>query len=129
MTQEEFRFYNTLTPCWKQEFNDYKAKHPEWTLTQLMNRVSIGITLEGEDCKGGLLQAPPIGGGHIGDDPVFLKKLFQKANGWMGRNLPPDLYEAIKPSFESAIKKLDYYICKGIIIVKNLWDMICSIFN
>lgn len=127
MTQEELRFYSTLPPCWKEEFNNNKLRHPEWELIQHMNRISIGITLEGEDCKGGLIGThgdPPIG-----KNPIFLKKLFEKTESWMGRNLPPDLYTMAKPAFKSAIMVLDDFIAKGIKIVENLWNMICSFFK
>lgn len=128
MTQEELKFYNSLPPCWKTEFNDYKSKHPEWGLIQLMNRISIGITLEGEDCQSGFINKPPIPP-ITPTNPVFLKTIMGKADKWMSKNIPPDLYKKVSPAFQAAIMFLDNLIATGITIVKNLWNKICEFFN
>ena len=123
MTQEELEFYNSLTPCWKREFNDYKSRHPEWGIRQLMNRISIGIALEGENCDEIINVEVDI------NNPKYLKFVLDKADGWMKRNISSNLYLKIGPVFKTVIKKLDDYIDMGLKFVQNLWKSICSFFD
>lgn len=104
----------------KKDYLFYHQGHPEWSHENILKRMALDIVMTDVFVKG----KKPI---DI-NDPVFLKEMLEKSDGWLNRNFPTS-YEKIRPYYRAAIVKIDGYIQKGIKFIQDAIEFIQNIFN
>lgn len=94
-----------------QKYNEYKAKHPDWSDEQIWTAISLDMEADvvienkGEDVNP--------------DDPDVIKEILVGARNWLSEVLP-QIFERVKTFFDKIISTLGTWVQKGLQYVVDL---------
>lgn len=86
------------------KFNEFKAKHPEWSDEQIWTAISLDMEADkvienkGEDIDS--------------NDPIIIEEIIKGARKWLAEVLPV-IFEKVKAFFQEILANLGSWIKKG----------------
>lgn len=93
------------------KFNEYKAKHPDWSDEQIWTAISLDMETDVVIDKKGANVDP--------NDPDVIKEILVGARNWLETVLPR-VFEKVRVFFDNVINTLASWVQKGLEFVVDL---------